>query len=160
MGGGGEGRVVLGRFTLAFEAESRWVAAATGSFDAAEAAADEEVDPTELRVAEQEEVEEDEERSAEGRGVWMAAEGFAMTVRCGANWARGKERATAIRAAWRPRLEKGVKGLGGRWAWADWRRRRTLGQDGPFCRFRVLCSSEPRKGCVFQPCLDKNNKTK
>lgn len=63
-----------GWFTVAWVA----AAAATGSLDAA-AAVDEEVDPTELRVAEQEE--EDEKRSVEGRGVWMAAEGFAMAVR-------------------------------------------------------------------------------
>jgi hypothetical protein len=73
---------------LALEAESREAAAAA-------AAVDEEVDPTELRGAEQED---NEERSAEGRGVWMAAEAFAMAVQRGANWARGKERVAAIRA--------------------------------------------------------------
>jgi hypothetical protein len=83
--GGGERR----GFTLALETESRWVAAAT------------------VRVAEQEE---DEKRSAEGRGVWMAAEGFAMAVRCGANWARGdcdqggEERGYS----WRARGDRGL----------------------------------------------------
>lgn len=72
--------------TLALEAKSRGAAAATGSFDAA-AADDEEVDPTELRV----EGKEEEERSAEGRGVCKPAEGFAMAVRCelGAREGRG-----------------------------------------------------------------------
>lgn len=68
--------------TLALEAKSRGAAAAAaGSFDAA--GADEEVvDPTEVRVEGQEE---EEERSAEGRGVCKpVVEGFAMAVRCGA----------------------------------------------------------------------------
>lgn len=77
--------------TLALEAKSRGAAAAAaGSFGAA--GADEEVvDPTEVRVEGQEE--EEEERSAEGRGVCKpVVEGFAMAVRCGAVrcWARGK----------------------------------------------------------------------
>lgn len=61
--------------TLALEA-----AAGTGSLDAA-GAEEEEAEPTELRVEGQEE---EEERSAEGRGVCRAVEGFAMAVRLAA----------------------------------------------------------------------------
>jgi len=66
--------LVAWEVTWALETKSRVVAAGRGSFDAAAAADEEEVEPTELRVAGQEE----EERSAEGRGVCRPAEGFAM----------------------------------------------------------------------------------
>lgn len=127
--------------TLALEAKSRGAAAAAaGSFGAA--GADEEVvDPTEVRVEGQEE--EEEERSAEGRGVCKpVVEGFAMAVRCGAvrigREGKGRGGAAAgvgnpnfygVRSAADRSTREGERGEGRRGMVAEVA---GLGQDGPF----------------------------
>jgi len=100
------------------------------------AAADEEVDPTELRVVEQEGVEEDEERSTEGRGGVDGGGGFRY-----GGAARTGRKAIAIRAAKRGDIRGGTQGievwplgwlgLRRRWAWADRREDRLWARMGP-----------------------------